>query len=54
MKDRVKVKIGAITRDIPKGALKWYLAAKWQIVEEPKIEIKKVKDDKTNTKEITM
>jgi hypothetical protein len=29
----VKVKMGAIIREIPKGALKWYLIAGWKVIE---------------------
>ena len=41
----IKVGIGAITRDIPESALKWYLKAGWKVIEK-----KEVKVD-TNTKE---
>lgn len=45
MRDKfIKVKCGAVVREIPKGALKWYLAAKWRVVED---------EIKTNTKKIT-
>ena len=39
------VGIGAITRDIPESALKWYLKAGWKVIDK-----KEVKVD-TNTKE---
>ena len=38
----IKVGIGAITRDIPESALKWYLKAGWKVID---------KKDDTNTKE---
>lgn len=38
----IKVGIGAITRDIPESALKWYLKAGWKVIE---------KKYDTNTKE---
>ena len=41
----IKVGIGAITRDIPESALKWYLKAGWKVIDK-----KEVKVD-TNTKE---
>ena len=48
MKDMVKVKLGAIVKEVPKGSLKWYKKAGWTVLEtETKQE--KVKDE-TNTK----
>lgn len=38
----IKVQYNSIVKEIPKGSLKWYLAAGWKVV----------KDDKTNTEEI--
>jgi hypothetical protein len=29
----VKVKLGAIIKEVPKGSLKWYLMAGWQVIE---------------------
>lgn len=48
MKDFVKVKCGAITKIVPKGSLKWYLAARYRIVED---EVKN--ETKTNTTKTT-
>jgi len=51
----VKVKCGAITRNISEGALKWYRLAGWKILEDKKSkkqDIKEVKNDETNSKEI--
>ena len=31
---KVKVKKGAIIKEVPKGSLQWYLAAKWVIISE--------------------
>lgn len=45
----VKVKCGAIVKNISKGALKWYQMAGWKIIEEKKVK----KNDETNSKEIT-
>ena len=37
MKDKLfKVKSGAIVREVPQGALKWYLMAGWKVLEEKK------------------
>lgn len=41
----IKVGIGAVTRNVPESALKWYLKAGWKVIEK-----KEVKVD-TNTKE---
>lgn len=44
MKDKIiKVKSGAIKREVPEGALKWYLMAGWKVLGEKK-------NDKTNSK----
>jgi hypothetical protein len=53
MKEKMyKVKCGAIVREVPKGALQWYVG--WTILEEEAPKKKVTKDDsKTNTKEIT-
>jgi hypothetical protein len=29
----VKVKLGAIIKEVPEGALQWYLMAGWQVIE---------------------
>lgn len=60
---KYKVKSGAIIKIVPAGSLNWYIAAKWNILGEVKSETKKatkkkeskkvIKDDKTDTKEIT-
>lgn len=42
----MKVKMGAIIRDISEGALKWYKMAGWKILEVEK-------NDKSNTKKKT-
>lgn len=42
----VKVKMGAIIKEISEGALKWYKMAGWKVLEEKK-------NDKTNSKKTT-
>lgn len=42
----VKVKCGAIIKEISNGAVKWYKLAGWTILEDKK---KVKKDDKTNS-----
>lgn len=42
----IKVKCGAIVKEISKGALKWYKMAGWKVIENKK---KENKDDKTDT-----
>lgn len=37
----IKVGIGAVTRNVPESALKWYLKAGWRVID---------KKDDTNTK----
>lgn len=51
----VKVKCGAITKEISEGALKWYLMAGWKVIESKKTSKKEIEviNDKTDTKEIT-
>ncbi len=44
----VKYKMGAIVKEVPKGAEKWYIKAGWKKLETPKGENK---NDKTNSKE---
>lgn len=48
----VKVKCGAIIKEISKGALKWYQISGWKILEEKKSKKKEEENDKTNSKEI--
>lgn len=45
---KVKVKCGAIVKEISKGTLKWYKEAGWKVIEK-----KEEKNDKTNTKKTT-
>lgn len=45
----VKVKCGAITKNVPEGALKWYKEAGWKILEEKKTSKKEEENDKTNS-----
>ena len=47
----VKVKCGAIVKEISEGALKWYKVAGWKVLETKKTSKKEEKDDKANTKE---
>ena len=49
----VKVKCGAITKEVSNGALKWYKMAGWKVLDEKKPTKKEEKNDKTNTEEIT-
>lgn len=52
----IKVKCGAIIKEISKGALKWYLSAGWKVIESKKTSKKEeteIIDDKTDTEEIT-
>lgn len=42
----VRVKSGAVVRVIPIGALEWYLAAKWRVLEDEH-------KSKSNTKKTT-
>jgi len=44
MEKMFNVKMGAIKRIVPEGALKWYLMAGWKVLEK--------KSDKTNSKKI--
>ncbi len=46
----VKVKIGAITKEVTEGALKWYEMAGWKVIENTE---KKVEKKETNTKKTT-
>lgn len=48
----VKVKCGAIVKNISIGALNWYKMAGWKVLEEKKAEKKEEKNDKTDSKEI--
>ena len=49
----VKVKCGAITKEVSNGALKWYKMAGWKVLDEKKPTKKEEKNDKTNPEEIT-
>ena len=49
----VKVKCGAITKEVSNGALKWYKMAGWKVLDEKKPTKKEEKNDKTNTEEVT-
>lgn len=42
----IKVKLGAITKEVSKGALKWYEMAGWNIIKEEK-------KKESNSKKIT-
>ena len=42
----IKVKLGAIIKDVSKGALKWYEMAGWKIIKEEK-------KKESNSKKIT-
>lgn len=48
----IKVKCGAIIKEIPKGALKYYKMAGWKVLEEVNKNQEEVKNDKTDTKKI--
>ena len=48
----IKVKCGAIVKEISEGALKWYKLAGWKILEEKKTRKKEEKNDTTNSEEI--
>lgn len=43
----IKVGIGAVTRNVPESALKWYKKAGWKVIEEKK-EVKVETDTKEN------
>jgi len=45
-----KVKMGAITKNVSEGALKWYIMTGWKVIAKPKKEDEK---DKTNSKKVT-
>lgn len=49
----VKVKCGAIIKEVSKGALKWYKIAGWKILEDKKNKKKEENNDKINSEEIT-
>jgi hypothetical protein len=42
----IKVKMGAIVKEIPEGALEWYLMAGWRVIENVKTDTK----NKTTTR----
>ena len=44
----VKYKCGAILKEVPKGAEKWYIKAGWKKIETSKKEEKKEINDKTD------
>lgn len=48
----VKVKCGAIVKDISEGSLKWYKMAGWKVLVEKKAKKKDEENDKTDSKEI--
>ena len=48
--DKVKVKCGAIEKEVSKGALKWFIEAGWKVINKKSKEEDK-ENDKTNTKE---
>ena len=41
----IKVGIGAITREVPESALKWYKKAGWKVIDKKEVKVE------TNTKE---
>ena len=41
----IKVGIGAVTRNVPESALKWYLRAGWKVIDKKEVKVE------TNTKE---
>lgn len=45
----IKVKCGAIVKEISKGALKWYKLAGWKVLEEKTSKKKEEENDKTNS-----
>lgn len=45
----VKVKCGAIVKDISEGALKWYKLAGWKVLDDKKPKKKGEENDKTNS-----
>lgn len=47
----IKVKCGAIVKEISEGALKWYRMAGWKVIEEKKQVKKEEENDKTDSKE---
>lgn len=49
----VKVKCGAIVKEVTEGALKWYKMAGWKILEEKKSKKKEEENDKANSQKIT-
>ena len=46
----VKVKMGAIVKEIPNGALKWYEMAGWKVIKEKKNETNSKKTTTTSSK----
>ena len=47
---KVKVKCGAIVKEVSRSALKWYRAAGWKVISENP---KGGKNDKTDSKKVT-
>lgn len=45
-----KYKIGAIIKEVPKGAEKWYIKAGWKKIEELKNNSSTIKEEKENDK----
>lgn len=44
----IKVKMGAIIRQIPEGSLKWYKLAGWRVIEDVKTNSKKKTTSSSN------
>jgi len=47
-----KYKMGAIVKEVTKGAEKWYQIAGWKKLEDKKTKKKEEENDKTDSKEI--
>lgn len=50
----IKVGIGAITRNVPESALKWYLKAGWKVIESKKEEKNDINTKKNATKQSSL
>ena len=46
----VKVKLGAIVKEVPKGSLIWYKKAGWSVIEEKTVNKQEKVKNETNTK----
>ena len=46
----VKVKLGAIVKEVPKGSLKWYKEAGWTVLEEKTVTKQEKVKNETNSK----